>query len=100
MRTTEKAASLSLKGYLRMLLERAGVYHRRKNAWVYDSYWSLAGRRVIDDRRNEIEFYRKPLYGFREGDLIFDVGANHGGQADIFLRLGARVVAVEPDESC
>jgi FkbM family methyltransferase len=30
--------------------------------------------------------------------LIFDVGANHGSKTGIFLTLGARVVAVEPDE--
>jgi FkbM family methyltransferase len=31
--------------------------------------------------------------------LIFDVGANQGYKADIFLRFGAKVVAVEPDET-
>lgn len=45
-----------------------------------------------------MEFYRKLLNGFRSGDLIFDIGANHGSKVDFFLRLGARVVAVEPDE--
>jgi FkbM family methyltransferase len=38
------------------------------------------------------------LAGLRPGDLIFDVGANHGTKTDVFLRLGARVLAVEPDE--
>jgi FkbM family methyltransferase len=37
------------------------------------------------------------LDGFCEGDLIFDVGANHGYKTSIFLDLGAKVVAVEPD---
>jgi FkbM family methyltransferase len=31
--------------------------------------------------------------------LIFDVGANKGNKTAVFLRLGARVVAVEPDEA-
>jgi FkbM family methyltransferase len=44
-------------------------------------------------------FYRSLLVGFRKGDLIFDIGANNGFKTDIFLRLGARVVAVEPDKS-
>ena len=35
--------------------------------------------------------------GFREGDLVFDVGANHGYKTDMFLTLGAKVVAIEPD---
>ena len=35
----------------------------------------------------------------RHGDLIFDVGANEGLKTDLFLRMGARVVAIEPDET-
>jgi len=42
------------------------------------------------------------LYGnfINPGDLVFDVGANIGNRTEIFLRLGARVVAVEPQQSC
>ncbi len=32
--------------------------------------------------------------------LCFDVGANHGARTDVFRRLGARVVAVEPQPRC
>lgn len=32
--------------------------------------------------------------------LIFDIGANGGDKADRFLRMGARVVCVEPDKYC
>ncbi|HIJ79556.1 MAG: FkbM family methyltransferase [Desulfobulbaceae bacterium] len=34
------------------------------------------------------------------GDLCFDVGANIGNRAKIFLALGADVVAVEPQKRC
>ncbi len=34
------------------------------------------------------------------GDLCFDVGANVGTRTALFLELGARVVCVEPQESC
>ncbi len=34
------------------------------------------------------------------GDLVFDVGANVGSRSKVFLTLGARVVAVEPDPRC
>ncbi len=34
------------------------------------------------------------------GDIAFDVGANVGNRTKVFLRLGARVVAVEPQTSC
>jgi FkbM family methyltransferase len=40
------------------------------------------------------------LAGFRQGNLIFDIGANEGAKTDVFLRLGARIVAVDPDDSC
>jgi len=84
--------------YVRRLLGSVGVYERAKASWIYDFYWRLADRRIVDDRQKEVDFYRKLLRGFRKGDLIFDVGANQGYKADIFLRLGAHVVAVEPDE--
>ena len=36
----------------------------------------------------------------KPGDLVFDVGANIGSRSQIFLELGARVVAVEPQKEC
>ncbi|MDQ0315989.1 FkbM family methyltransferase [Amorphus orientalis] len=51
-------------------------------------YYGNAGRRKAMDR----------LYGrfCRPGDLVFDVGAHVGDRVASFRRLGARVVAVEP----
>ena len=66
---------------------------------MYDFYWKMADRRVIEARGKQVEFYRNILDGFRPQDLIFDVGANCGQKTDVFLRLGARVVAVEPDDA-
>ncbi len=42
------------------------------------------------------------LYGkfLRAGDLCFDVGANLGNRLRIFRKLGCRVVALEPQQSC
>jgi FkbM family methyltransferase len=44
----------------------------------------------------------KLFYGqfIHTGDLCFDIGANVGNRAEIFLSLGARVIAVEPQSSC
>lgn len=89
----------SLKASLRRMLEDIGLYHRVKTSWVYDLYWSIADKRVIDDRKREIDFYHRLLDGFRKGDLVFDIGANHGYKSGIFLKLGAKVVSVEPDET-
>jgi FkbM family methyltransferase len=92
-------SSPSVKDSLLGLLKRAGLYERMKSSWIYDFYWRLADRRIIDDRERELDFYRNLLQGFHKGDLIFDIGANQGYKAGIFLRLGAKVVAVEPDEA-
>lgn len=89
----------SLKDSARKLFGRTGVYERVKASWIYDLYWRMADRRIIDQRQREIDFYRNLLKGFHDGELIFDIGANQGYKSDIFLRLGAKVVAVEPDES-
>jgi FkbM family methyltransferase len=42
------------------------------------------------------------FYGqlFNAGDLVFDIGANVGNRTEVFLDLGARVIAVEPQSPC
>jgi FkbM family methyltransferase len=54
-------------------------------------------RRWATDDQLRFEFY-KDLVG--PGALVFDIGANLGNRTKIFLRLGARVVAFEPQSSC
>jgi FkbM family methyltransferase len=76
-----------------------GVYERLKASWVYQVYWTIMDSRIVADGIREAEFYRHTLQGFQRGHLIFDVGANHGHKTSIFLRLGAKVVAVEPDDA-
>jgi hypothetical protein len=94
---TKGARKASLKASVQALLRRLGVYHRLKSSNLYDFYWAIADRRLVENRRREIEFYRSTLAGLKKGDLFFDIGANIGQKTNIFLRLGARVVAVEPD---
>ncbi|MFZ0962483.1 MAG: FkbM family methyltransferase [Terriglobia bacterium] len=81
------------------VLRRFGIYERLRATWVYDLYWWVRDPARTVNRREEIEFYRNLLVGFCPGDLIFDVGANVGMKTGIFLRLGARIVAVEPDKN-
>lgn len=85
------------KPYLQLILKRAGLYERLKASFAYDLYWTVNDASLMRDREKEVHFYRTLLGGFRPGDLIFDVGANQGVKTDIFLRLGARVLAIEPD---
>ncbi len=76
-----------------------GFRQRLKVSWISDAFGTLNDRRVIDQRRRQVEFYRGLLEGLQPKDLIFDVGANCGQKTDVFLRLGARVIAVDPDET-
>lgn len=39
------------------------------------------------------QFYSQFISG---GDLVFDIGANRGDRTELFVELGARVIAVEP----
>jgi len=74
---------------------------RLKSSFIRDAYRAVANRERLRSLRNEVDFYKSALTGFERGDLIFDVGANEGAKTDVFLRLGARVIAVEPDDiSC
>lgn len=79
------------------LLRRAGIYHRLKASPLYDVYWGMADRRILDERNREVAFYRSLLADAPRPWRIYDIGANHGYKTDIFLRLGAHVVAVDPD---
>jgi FkbM family methyltransferase len=88
----------TLKHYVQTTLKKIGLYERIRASSVYQLYWTVADKAVIIARQKEEHFYRDLLTGFRPGDLIFDIGANHGSKTSIFMSLGARVVAVEPDE--
>jgi FkbM family methyltransferase len=81
---------------IRGALKGLGLYQRFRESLPYDLYrWRKDGR-PVDWRRREVAFYRA-LLGPGRGALIFDVGVNRGQRTDVFLALGARVVAVEPD---
>jgi FkbM family methyltransferase len=71
--------------------------HRLQSSFVRRMYWAVAKREALASARKEENFYRSLLVDLRRDDLIFDIGANQGDKTDIFLRLGARVVSVEPD---
>lgn len=66
---------------------------------AYRDWQKKRGRKRRDSRRlrQRVSFYG---HFVRSGDLCFDVGANLGNRTEAFLKLGARVVAVEPQASC
>ncbi len=57
-----------------------------------DTYYGNAGHDAAMD-----DFYARFV---KAGDLVFDIGAHVGDRVGSFRRLGARVVAVEPQPLC
>lgn len=64
-------------------------------AWIREtSIWqTLRDRRYLHRQSAFLDFYRTFI---RNGDLVFDVGANVGHYTLMFSELGGRVVAIEP----
>jgi FkbM family methyltransferase len=75
------------------------VQNRLKSSSIRRIYWAIANRESLVSSRLEEEFYRNLLVGLRRNDLIVDVGSNEGAKAELFLRLGARVVGCDPDDA-
>jgi len=88
-----------LKRPTETILKRMGLYHRLKTSRINDFYRGVADKEWVLARDRQIDFYSSLLPELRPGDLIFDVGANGGLKTDLFLRMGARVIAIEPDET-
>ena len=78
--------------WLKKTIRRSSLYPIFKNAMIARSM-----RRWTKQDREMVDFYRRFI---NPGDLCFDIGANMGNRTRIFLTLGARVVAVEPQEQC
>ena len=53
--------------------------------------------RKQEKRKRMLRFYNQFI---NQGDLCFDIGANMGDWSEIFLSLGARVIAIEPQMDC
>ncbi len=78
------------------------LYSRLKQYYKYQRNWSKLQSRqdTINDNKHftdEINFYSKFV---KNGELCFDIGANIGDKTELFIQLGAIVVAIEPQESC
>jgi FkbM family methyltransferase len=74
------------------LAKKTGTY--RAARWVHRH---LMNREELHQLRSEYEFYSQFI---KPGTLCFDVGANYGAKSEVFLKLGAKVVAFEPQHDC
>ncbi len=84
--------ALRLKSSISERLEGTRVYVPLRTMYQMVSNPQFAHKRLA--RSN---FYSRFL---RPGCLVFDIGANYGEYSRMFMNLGARVIAVEPNPSC
>lgn len=61
---------------------------------IFPTRYDRFQRKLFEER---MEFYGQFV---KEGDLCFDIGANYGNRTEVFLKLKARVVALEPQSKC
>lgn len=87
----------TVKQHILPALRRHGIYQRLRSSSAFEIYRRFLKKKQIEDRDSETAFYKALLKGFHTNDVVYDIGANIGTKTEIFLRLGARVVAVEPD---
>jgi FkbM family methyltransferase len=79
----------SIREVLELAACRLGIYRPARNAFHRvgrPGYYSL--------RRRHRDFFSQFV---APDSLVFDVGANHGRLSEVFIELGARVVAIEPN---
>lgn len=85
-----------MKRVLSLIADKLGLLpylHVFREKLFPTEYYKAAQRGII----KYIDFYHQFI---DKGDLCFDIGANRGHRTEVFLRLGGRVVAVEPQKSC
>ena len=78
------------------------LYSKLKQYYKYQRNWRKLRSR--QDSANEKKHFidEKKFYSqfVNNDDLCFDIGANIGDKTELFIQLGAIVVAIEPQESC
>lgn len=72
------------------LINKLSSQRKIKRVINYNKSWTN-----LDQKR--YNFYKLIV---KKNDLVFDIGANMGNRTKVFLRLGARVIAVEPQYNC
>lgn len=81
---------------IRNLIRSSGLYVHLKylRKKFFPSATQQLEKKLIPAR---LSFYNQFV---NVGDICFDVGANIGNRTEIFLALGAKVIAVEPQRQC
>ncbi len=76
---------------LKTMARRLGLYQPARRLW------RRVDPSVRQSLRADMALYSRFIPA---GSLVFDIGANKGEKTEVFLKLGAHVVAVEPNPNC
>jgi FkbM family methyltransferase len=85
------------KESIKLKLDNFGMiyYHYLK---FRETFFPTQFQKAEKERKSQrIIFYSQFI---NQNDLVFDIGANYGNRTSTFLDLGARVIALEPQEHC
>lgn len=78
-------------------LEQYDWYFRLRYSKPFLRYIEFKYKDLNTALVNEYQVYQQVFQAFQRPFLVFDIGANQGYSAAIFLELGAEVICVEPD---
>jgi FkbM family methyltransferase len=85
-----------IKTVVRNILSRLVNRERFNDSIIYGAYLRIFLPHSADKKLKERIFYKSALKD-KKCDLIFDVGANAGSKAVIFLQHAKRVICIEPN---
>ena len=77
---------------LKFFVAKVGLY-----TFTRDTCHYFFAKDALRRRRLALKFYSQFI---NPGDIVFDIGANVGARTEVFLKLGAHVIAVEPNPKC
>lgn len=81
-----------MMGIIKELVRRTPLYEIIKRRRIEKSL-----RTWDESDQKRVGFYSQFV---RAGDVCFDIGANIGNRSKVFLKLGTKVIAVEPQKAC
>lgn len=79
---------------IKFVLSKLGLLGILRKSELYHAAASKLNKELRAQIRAEMNFYGLFV---KSGGVCFDVGASYGGKTNVFHKMGARVVAVEPD---
>ncbi len=85
-----------IKHLLKNKIRASGLENNFFYSYLYAFYLSLISSPVFIPQKKHLQIY-KSLIPKKDNPLVFDIGAFCGIETAVFLRLGAKVIAVDPD---